>query len=386
MATSSIAVKKDLSSSKHHVCSGNLCVPSSAAPDVLERHKAKIAATFVDRRSASDHPLMQATQFLGMVQPGASFNLSQAFDLSVDKASLAPESADSPEQVAKELAVCGQWRNRKQEIGVSGRDANVFGALGVLAVEAEFGVLNIPVQNALSVSPTFLQAYGAQLVPVDQTFTVPATGDTGEEVIDTLYMTEYTWNPGYIAEYVMKPNGGGGLFVETHPFPHIFTPLEATCGGALILGRQGTCSENYYLAAFKIPYGYSMVVDSNVIHGDSFFTGKYAIALTETELADSVLLKCGDVEDRAIKCVSQSQAVLEKVPAPISLSNKLMWNTAVKQLAKDLSQTTNPARISAMLGFFRSAPKETLIANRDQNPYLQQEYDKQFGLVVSATP
>lgn len=34
-----------------------------------------------------------------------------------------------------------------------------------------------------------------------------------------------------------------------------------------------------------------MLIDSNVIHGDSFFVGPYAIALTETELADSVLFK-----------------------------------------------------------------------------------------------
>lgn len=29
---------------------------------------------------------------------------------------------------------------------------------------------------------------------------------------------------GYIQDYVMKPYGGGGLFVEHHPFPNIWFP------------------------------------------------------------------------------------------------------------------------------------------------------------------
>ncbi|CAM4420653.1 MAG: hypothetical protein LEGION0403_FIIPPAGN_02158 [Legionella sp.] len=30
----------------------------------------------------------------------------------------------------------------------------------------------------------------------------------------------------------MKLQSGGGLFVEAHPFPHVFTPLSPECKGA----------------------------------------------------------------------------------------------------------------------------------------------------------
>ena len=102
----------------------------------------------------------------------------------------------------------------------------------------------------------------------------------------------------------MHPKGGGGLFVETHPFPHVFTPLAKECSGALILGINNK-DGSFTFAAFQIPFGYTMKIAANVIHGDSFFVGPYAIALTDTELADSVLFK-QEVPDRAIQYVTQT--------------------------------------------------------------------------------
>lgn len=80
--------------------------------------------------------------------------------------------------------------------------------------------------------------------------------------------------------------------------------LVKECAGALILGVQspnGTIS----FAAFQIPFGYTMKINSNVIHGDSFLVGSYAIALTETELADSVLFR-QETAERGIQRVTQT--------------------------------------------------------------------------------
>ncbi|HGC5942164.1 TPA: hypothetical protein ACIZCU_003029, partial [Legionella pneumophila] len=56
--------------------------------------------------------------------------------------------------------------------------------------------------------------------------------------LENLYLVQYQWDADYIQDYVMHVRGGGGLFVETHPFLHVFTPLFPACRGALILGSS----------------------------------------------------------------------------------------------------------------------------------------------------
>ncbi len=201
----------------------------------------------------------------------------------------------------RELTVQATWKNRHQEKAVSGRDASVFGALGVLLIPKEMRVVDIPKMDARAVPERFLDRYGAKLVPLSKSVELEEVDDPS---LKDLYLVQYDFDADYIEQYVMKKMGGGGLFVETHPFPHVFTPLSKDCGGALILGAQnpnGTIS----FAAFAIPFGYTMKVNSNVIHGDSFFVGPYAIALTETELADSVLFR-QETPERGIQQVTQT--------------------------------------------------------------------------------
>ena len=102
----------------------------------------------------------------------------------------------------------------------------------------------------------------------------------------------------------MKKEGGGGIFVETHPFPQIFAPKSKNCDGALLLGVDNK-DKTFSFVAFRIPFGFSMKIQADVIHGDSFFVGPYAIALTQTELADSVLFR-QDTPSREIQKVIQT--------------------------------------------------------------------------------
>lgn len=411
-----VCVKKENSSS-------TLCVLSSLSVTELEAHKHKIAATFVDRRSKDNAPLMTSTAFIGMVEPGKQVNMSQVLgakapqqggkatpSCSVSNGSTASapgltsvssvdslDSVSSSSTTSSERSVAATWRHRDVEQGTSGRDASVFGGLGVLSIEhLDMALLNIPYNDAGQVTPQFLQAYGAQLVPVEQTFTLGPTGDTKHETLNTLYVTEYTWNQNYVPDYVMREDGGGGLFVETHPFPHIFTPLEPTCGGVLILGRPGENAGEINFAAFSIPYGYSMVVNSDVIHGDSFFTGKYAIALTETELADSVLIKeVGEKSARDMQSVSPyispviygvgQQRMTFQVKALINPQYKNAVEFCARAIAEQCKHEKTTVRDSRTQRFFKELPQEVLRDMRSESPYLQQEFDKRGGLIVKPT-
>ena len=62
-----------------------------------------------------------------------------------------------------------------------------------------------------------LKYYGAKLLQPGEAFNM------GYD--KPIFGMEYdTRLPGYIQDYVMQDFGGGGLFVEHHPFPHIWFP------------------------------------------------------------------------------------------------------------------------------------------------------------------
>jgi len=257
------------------------------------KHKQCLKALWVDRRNP-DYPvrsLMKARAVLAMIQADSTVNL---LDLTgITKAELpAKESIDLMKP--QELIIDALWNNKTQEIALTGNDANVFGDLGVLLITPHQGIVHIPVMNALAIPGEFLQKYGAALIPLDEPFVF-------DTVLHDLYLIHYDFDKDYIDQYVMHPNGGGGLFVETHPFPHLFIPLAQNCGGALILGV--TCGDGQFaFAAFSIPYGFTLKIAAHVIHSDCFFVGPYAIALKMTEDADTVIFK-QDNEEREIQPV-----------------------------------------------------------------------------------
>jgi hypothetical protein len=359
------------------ICSPTVCVSTTLSAEQLKVHASSIMATFVDRKAPgdSDKPLMKSTGFLAILQAGDSVNMKDITQIDTATISLAKHHSYQI-LTPPELIVKAKWFHRSVEAGSSGRDASVFGALGVFSTYLDIPLIAIPKMSALNVSPQFLRKYGAKLIPLDRTFQL---APCKEPKLKTLYMTEYTWTEGYIPEYVMHPEGGGGLFVETHPFEHVFTPLEPGCGGALILGvKQGV---GFRFCAFEIPYGYSMQIDANVIHGDSFFTGKYAIALTETEFADSVLMKTGLPNDRAIQPVIQ-QSVYLQIPFNLSLRAKINSDFLLCDIVSSAKRNQPLALAYLACRFFNGESAKSKRAIE----YLSKKDDKQEDKIVELPP
>lgn len=287
------------------ICRCNLCMKSRLSEKTIQTHKEALKSTMVDRRNPDNpgRPLMISSEAISIIKCGETVDMLSATGIARESI---PSSYDFELTEPKEATVQAKWHNKMEEKAVSGRDASVFGSLGVFAIIDKGKATSIPKMNALAVPPSFLEKYGAKLIRVDEPVTLEAVEDKS---LEELYMVEYDFDPEYIQQYVMHKQGGGGLFVETHPFPHVFTPLSRKCGGAVILGIDNK-DDTFNFAAFEIPFGFTLKINSNVIHGDSFFTGPYAIALTETELADSVLLR-QDTAEREIQPVKQKQI---KVP------------------------------------------------------------------------
>ncbi|WP_115704848.1 hypothetical protein [Legionella sainthelensi] len=367
--------KKDTSSSAKNtnICNRTSCMKSKLPIEVVREHLHALQSTMVDRRNPDlpeSKPLMKAAKAHAILKAGTKINMLDATGIS----ELDLPSSKSSIQITspQELTIKATWKNKKQEQGVSGRDASVFGGLGVLTIPSDVKVMNIPKMNALAVPSAFLAKYGAELIPLEKSFTLDAVTD---ESLDNLYLVEYQWDANYIQDYVMHQRGGGGLFVETHPFPHVFTPLSPECSGALILGVERE-NGSFDFAAFEIPFGYTMKIGSDVIHGDSFFVGPYAIALTETELADSVLLK-QDTPTRDIQKVTQ-------IPTETSTVHLFEENRLATEACHSMmvDKVRHEGGIGKGIGFFKQLPKEVLSRVRDLSEDSQEAYDQNFGVVV----
>lgn len=193
--------------------------------------------------------------------------------------------------------------------------ANVFGATGSLLINEPF--LDFPVVHASH--PKFAEIaayYGAKLLKPGEAFYMGYN--------KPLFGAEYdTVLPGYIQDYVMQEWGGGGLFVEHHPFPHIWFPNprkgeEATNVCRILLGRvipengeqhaqqdaDYLCNEDeckliegekvnpsYRFTILEVPQdGSALAVDECSIHNDSFCNGRQVVFIADTK-ADTVAMR-----------------------------------------------------------------------------------------------
>ena len=102
---------------------------------------------------------------------------------------------------------------------------------------------------------------------------------------------KYDYTSIYKKDFLMQKYGGGGIFVETHEFPHIHIPLSKSCGGYIVIGKQLSETE-FNFTAFRIPFGYALYTPSNTIHGDGTLVGEYGLTVADPSMitADTVLV------------------------------------------------------------------------------------------------
>ncbi len=161
---------------------------------------------------------------------------------------------------------------------VSGSSGNVFGAMGTLLVPDNF---EIPTATATKEN---VRHYGLELIENGKDLTVRS------EQCDIVLM-KYDYTSIYKKHFLMQKYGGGGIFVETHEFPHIHIPLSESCGGYIVIGKRLSETE-FNFTAFRIPYGYALYTPSNTIHGDGTLVGEYGLTVADPSMisADTVLI------------------------------------------------------------------------------------------------
>lgn len=112
---------------------------------------------------------------------------------------------------------------------------------------------------------------------------------------DEYRMVTYLYNPGYTARVV---NEGSGLFLERHEFAQTMTPIDQDSKGFIKVARTNDQPDELEIIGIQIPFGYTLVVDPDAIHGDATFDGFYCMGMTSNHVtmrtADTVFLKSRD--------------------------------------------------------------------------------------------
>jgi len=188
---------------------------------------------------------------------------------------------------------------------------NLFPNSGILEIEQE--KVELPVFDATKFD---LTSFKVRLVRNDLPFTI---AESEVSSTDSFCPVSYFFGDQYAQEQVEH---GGGTFLETHDFCQTMTPLNAAAKGIVVLGRWADESHTVLeLIGVKIPYGYTLIVEKDAIHGDATLKGMYMMAMTSNHktmsTADVVFLK--DKKNRknfliTEAAVKEKEGLVEKAP------------------------------------------------------------------------
>ena len=256
-------------------------------------------------RSANGVDLMTTTAIYGPIRPSTKVALTPGEGTGVRvvqencvERSLIKQLDDLKSQAAEPkkgnaINVHANWVSSKDGGMLPNLDpsANVFGSTGSLYVNETAVVLPVLDVNHPDYHQT-LAFYGGKLLAPKEEFCM------GFNKI--LFGVEYkTKLPEYITDYAMSPSGGGGMFVEHHPFPHIFLPRPTeggeVCEAKVTLGHKVIDPANnipqIIFTTFRVPSdGSALAIKPSTIHNDSFTNGRLAVFVANTA-ADTVAFR-----------------------------------------------------------------------------------------------
>jgi len=219
-------------------------------------------------------PVMTTNGLVAFVDKGVT---NWSFDAS-KKQAIVPVKTKTPF-----VSVVADWLTTQQALEnnievIHGNAANSFGGLGALLLPDNF---KIPTVLA---SHENVEHYGLRLITTNSDFSISSPQYE-------IAMMRYEYSKDYKKDFLMQQYGGGGIFVETHNFPHIHIPLSEQCGGYIVIGKQVGVN-TFHFTAFQIPYGYALYTPSNTIHGDGTLVGEYALTVADSAFchADTVLM------------------------------------------------------------------------------------------------
>lgn len=162
---------------------------------------------------------------------------------------------------------------------------SLFPNSGILEIEGNKEILLKPFDP----KGVDLSAFKARLVPNDLPFQITPQR---LRVDDEYCAVSYQFDDDYADTQVKH---GGGVFLEFHQFAQTITPLHQDSDGFVTLAKWDETHTQLELIAVQIPYGYTLIIDKDCIHGDSNLNGLFMMCMTADHIsmatADTVFLK-----------------------------------------------------------------------------------------------
>lgn len=181
----------------------------------------------------------------------------------------------------------GPIREKKREYNIDSNrlQYSLFIDPGLLEVETNPIELQFFDPRGVDLTP-----FKARLVNNEVPFQI-----TGKELPskDDYRLVTYLYEPMY-AEWQIEH--GSGLFLEKHKFSQTITPLHPDAQGYVALARTNENPDELEMIGVQIPYGYTLVIEEDCIHGDTTLSGFFMMGMTSDHTtmrtADTVFLKC----------------------------------------------------------------------------------------------
>jgi len=116
------------------------------------------------------------------------------------------------------------------------------------------------------------------------------------------------------------------------------TPLDTDATGFVTLGKWNDKKDALDLIAIQIPYGYTLIIDKDCIHGDATLNGMFMMCMTSNHItmqtANSVFLKHPSTMKNITLDVAPLPVVHEGVKQPAPLPYVLYKNSTEEERKK----------------------------------------------------
>ncbi|SDQ18509.1 hypothetical protein [Pseudovibrio sp. Tun.PSC04-5.I4] len=233
----------------------------------------QIPVLMVNRQGNTDRSFMRTENFLGYAEPGKTYRLSFNGMMRTDfHDNFVLSAAAEPDH----LELKGEWN---EKIDLIRDEANILGGNGKYTLPEGADALRVPVAEA---TPEHLAYYDSRLVRVGDLLSFNSTGN--------LPVTVTSVGPDYSSGYLLDESKGGGAYLEVHDRPHFHMPLDEEAGGHLILGKKGPDGINR-ITAFKVPFGYGILMSPWAIHSDAYLVGRYMVIYSATPKFSTVIIR-----------------------------------------------------------------------------------------------
>ncbi|KJZ11907.1 hypothetical protein TW85_16120 [Marinomonas sp. S3726] len=227
----------------------------------------------VNRQGASPESYMRTENYLGYVQPNKVYQLQLDGMYEAEDLTIAP----LPQPIAPPRSkLTGDWQAK---VDLTIDDANILGGNGRYLLNKGEASLKIAIAEA---TPEHLAYYHSRLVKIGDAIKFDASGN--------LPLTVTSVGKDYPQEYLLKPELGGGAYLEVHDRPHFHMPLDETCGGYLIIGKRNEEGLDE-VSAFQVPFGYGIHMAPWAIHADAYITGRFMVIYSATPEFSTVIVR-----------------------------------------------------------------------------------------------